>query len=301
VQRLLYLAGFAAAALAYLAVCNYIPVRKLRSLIPQLKAKVQTEGVQADAWNAVTVGLTPGAMPRTYEGQSQWDLGFLFVRSDCICYWGEEAHFALRRDQITAIKLGPSTPNLLGLARVYIAWRDTERSTCGVFSIACASAETLLTLSEQTKKLFSQLLRWHATPAPSRPLPAPLDSLSSPQFGSVTGISPLTLRRRGRILKQMYLFGLLAAAVAVVAGLPFHLFDSILRGQMLPAAHPYSVGPGWYVVGVTLAIILLQYIPYFFYKEAPVLQAELGPAASRKTSTGGKTDSHSIEHETVNT
>jgi hypothetical protein len=100
----------------------------------------------------------------------------------------------------------------------------------------------------------------------------------------VTGINPLTLRQRGRILKQMYLFGLVAAAVAVVAGLPFHLFDSLLRSQMLPGAHPYSVGPGWYVVGVTLAVILLQYIPYFFYKDVPVLQADLGPVETRKAS-----------------
>jgi Zn-dependent protease with chaperone function len=298
VQRLLYFAGLIAAVVAYLAVCNYIPVRKLRSLIPQLKAKVQSEGVQADAWNGVTVGLAPGTMPRTYEGQSHWDLGFLFLRSDRICYWGEEAHFALRSDQITAIKLGPSTPNLLGLTRVYIAWRDTERSTCGVLSIACSSADTLLTLSQRTKELFGQLLHWHATPAPSRSLPAPLDSLASPQFGSVTGISPLTLRQCSRILKQMYLFGLLAAAAAVVAGLPFHLFDSLLRSQMLSGEHRYAVGPGWYVVGVTLAVILLQYIPYFFYKEVPVLQADL-EATGPRTASINKDKQQSHEPETV--
>jgi Zn-dependent protease with chaperone function len=90
VQRLIYFGGFAAALVAYLAVCNFLPVRKVRGLIPQLKAKVQGEGVQTDAWNAVTVGLAPGPVPRTYEGHAQWDLGFLFLRSDRICYWGEE-------------------------------------------------------------------------------------------------------------------------------------------------------------------------------------------------------------------
>src|SRR5260221_10364699 len=131
VQRLVYLGGFAATVTAYLAVCNFLPVRKLRGLIPQLKAKVQAEGVQADAWNAVTVGLAPGPVPRTYEGHTHWDVGFLFLRSDRICYWGEETRFALRRDQIIAIKLGPSTPNLLRSHRVYIAWRDVAGSTCG--------------------------------------------------------------------------------------------------------------------------------------------------------------------------
>ncbi len=234
-------------------------------------------------------------MPRTYEGHSHWDLGFLFLRSDRICYWGEETRFALRRDQITPIKLGPGMPSLLRWHRVYIAWRDMERSTCGVFSLACATPEARLSLSARTKGLFGQLLIWHATPAGARPPPEPLDCLSSPQFGSVTGISPLTLRKR--ILKQMYLFGLLAAAVAVVAGLPFHLFDSLLQGQSLPGAHPDSVGPGWYVVTVTLGVIFLQYIPYFFYKEVPVLQADLGPAAAPIRSLENK--QHTRETETV--
>ena len=301
VQRLIYLGGFASAVAAYLAVCNFLPARKVRGLIPQLKTKVQAEGVQADAWNAVTVGLAPGPVPRTYEGHAQWDLGFLFLRSDRICYWGEETRFALRRDQITAITLASGTPNLLPSNRVYIAWRDLQGSTCGVFSLGCVPPETALALRRRTGGLFSQLLLWRTTSSPTRPLPAPLDSLSAPQFGSVTGISPVTIRRRGTVLKQMYLFGLLAAAVAVVAGLPFHLLGALTEIAAIRGTQPDGIGSGWYVVAVALAVILLQYIPYFFYKEVPVLQAQLGPAASRKTSTGGNADSHSIEHETVNT
>jgi len=281
VQRLIYVAGFAAALAAYLAICNFLPARKLRGLASQLKAKAQTEGVQVDAWNGVMVGLAPGPVPRTYEGHPQWDLGFLFFRSDRICYWGEETHFALRRDQVISIKLGPSTPNLLGLHRVYIAWRDLERSTCGVLSLGCATPDTMLALRAHTRDLLARLVQWHTTVSSAKPLPAPLDSLFAPQFGSVTGISPLTVAKREKIVKQMYLFGLLAAAVAVVAGLPFHLLQTILQLQDLRGTQTFSLGAGWYVVAVSLSVIFIQYIPYFRYKEVPVLQADLGKPTSQ--------------------
>jgi hypothetical protein len=300
-EFLVYCVGFAAAVLAFLIVCNRVPVNKVGGLIPQLRAKVQTEGVQTDAWDAVTVGLAPGPVPRIYEGHTHWDVGFLFLRSDRICYWGEETRFALQRDQIIAIKLGPSTPNLLRSQRIYIAWRDLERSDCGVFSLACLAPTTVLKLAGQTRNLFAQLLRWHAAAAPARPLPAPLDSLSSPQFGSVTGISPLTIRKRDKILKQLYGFGLLAAAIAVVAGLPFHLLSLIVQLQDLRGTHPFSVGSGWYVVAVTIGVILLQYVPYFRYKEIPVLQADVRTGPTRKPSSGEDTKQPAREHEPVNT
>jgi Zn-dependent protease with chaperone function len=301
VQRLIYLGGFAAAVAAYLAVCNFFPVRKVRGLIPQLKAKVQAEGVQADAWNAVTVGLAPGPVPRTYEGHAQWDLGFLFLCADRICYWGEETRFSLRRDQITAIKLGSGTPNLFPSKRVYIAWRDVEGSTCGVFSLGCVAPETSLALRRRTKNLFTQLLLWRTTSSPAGRLPAPLDSLSAPKFGSVTGISPATIGKRETVLKQMYLFGLLAAAAAVVAGLPFHLLSALTQIPSVRGTQPDGIGSGWYVVAVALAVILLQYIPYFLYKDVPVLQASLGTLAAQRPSSNGETKPQVGEPESVNT
>lgn len=271
VQRLIYFGGFAAAVAAYLTVCNFSPVRKLRDLIPQLKAKVQVQGVPTDAWNAVAVGLAPGPVPRSYEGHTHWDVGFLFLHSDRICYWGEETRFAVRRDQIVAIKLGPSTPNLLRSHRVYIAWRDVQGSTCGVFSLGCVAPETALALSGRTKNLFAQLLLWYGNSSSARPLPAPLDSLSAPNFGSVTGVSPATIGKPKTVLKQMYLFGLLAAAVAVVAGLPFTLLSALTHLPTGRGTQADGIGSGWYVVTVALSVIFLQYIPYFRYEDVPVL------------------------------
>jgi hypothetical protein len=116
----------------------------------------------------------------------------------------------------------------------------------------------------------------------------------------VTGVSPKTLCKRERVLKQMYLFGLLAAGVAVVAGLPFHLFDALIQAPITSDDAPQSVGSGWYVVGVALAVILVQYVPYFRYKDAPVLQANLGTHAVPKGSRSDAFEQSAPETETVN-
>jgi hypothetical protein len=94
---------------------------------------------------------------------------------------------------------------------------------------------------------------------------------------------------------------MLAAAVAVVAGLPFHLLSLIAQLQDVRGPHRYSAGSGWYVVAVTVGVVLLQYIPYFRYKEVPVLHANLSASPARKPSSGEDSKQPSREHETVNT
>jgi hypothetical protein len=161
--------------------------------------------------------------------------------------------------------------------------------------------ETVLALRHRTKSLFAQLLQWHTASSPARPLPALLDSLPAPDFGSVTGISPVTIGKRKTVLKQMYLFGLLAAAVAVVAGLPFHLLSVLAQIPTVSGTQPDGIGSGWYVVAVALSVILLQYIPYFRYKEIPVLQANLGTPAPQGRSSSEDTKPQVREPETVKT
>jgi len=101
------------------------------------------------------------------------------------------------------------------------------------------------------------------------------------KFGSVTGISPITIGKPKTVLKQMYLFGLLAAAVAVVAGLPFHLLSALTRILAVRGTRPMESVPAGMVVAVALSVIFLQYIPYFRYKEVPVLQANLETPSCR--------------------
>jgi STE24 endopeptidase len=284
-REALYLAGIAAAIAAYLACSNSISTRGLKSLVPALKSNLLAEGIEPHSWNGIPVGLAPGTVPRSYEGHTHWDLGFLFVRSDRICYCGEETRFALRRDQIADIRLGPSSPSWFYSQRIYIAWKDAESSTVGVFSIACAHPETVLGLKKRNRLLFDQLLQWKKTNSSARPLPPQLQTLRAPQFGEVTGKSPLTLRKPKFIVKELWWTGVLAALVAVVAGLPFHLVGYLLSPSGIGLPHLNGPGAGWYVVAVAVCLRLFQFVPVLRYKERPVLQIE--PLPTRGTAAPG--------------
>ena len=288
-DRMAYLVGAIVTLAVYLLLFNIISTRRLRSIIPMLKSKLQTEGVQVEGWRGVPVALAPAAVPRTYEGHLHWDLGFLFIQSDRICYWGEETRFTLRREQISDIKTGPGSPVLLALDRIYVAWRDTERSTCGVFSLASAEPGTLLALRRRTKDLLVQLLQWYKESSTSRSLPQPLNSLSTPQFGNVTGRSPLELWKASRVVRELYLTALIAAGVAVFAGLRFHV-QQFLADPNGFSSHPHAPGSGWYVVLVAVTIRLIQYLPFFSYKEVPVVQASLAGSRARRAPSPDTTE-----------
>jgi len=293
--RVVYLVGAIVTFAALLLLINFISARRFDSLIPQLKSKLQDQGVQVDRWSGIPVSLAPGALPRSYEGHMHWDLGFLFFGSDRICYWGEETRFSLRREQISEIQLGLGAPHMFRMQRVYLAWRDTERSTCGVFSFGSAEPGTLLAIRRRTKDLMVRLLQWHKQSSSPWSLPQPLDSLATPEFRNVTGMSPLRLRQAAQVLKELYRSAFFAAAVAVVAGLPFHILD-FLAGPEAFASRPHAPGSGWYVVLVAVTIRVLQYVPIFGYKEVPVVQASL-PASSARPATRNEAEHHHVEPE----
>jgi hypothetical protein len=163
---------------------------RLPKLVASLKTKLAKEGIQADAWDGVFVGFSPAAGPRSYEQNTNWDLGCLFVRSDRLCYWGEETKFSLRPDQITAIMVALGMPGLLPPRRIYMAWKDDALGTSGVFNIGYINGASTLRLRFKSSKLAERLkVWWKSTPA-VRPLPGPLATLRSPQLGAVTGAVP---------------------------------------------------------------------------------------------------------------
>ena len=283
-DRFVYLLGAMVTLATHLVLINFLAARRIGSLIPLLKAKLLSEGIDVDAWRGVPVALAPAALPRVYEGHSHWDLGFLFFGPDRISYWGEETRFSLRRGQITDMKIGPGGPALIRLPRIYIAWRHIERPACGVFSLASAEPGTLLALRRRTKDLLVHMLQWRKESFAADAVPARLASLTAPAFGDVTGTSPLAWRKSQAFVREMYRTALFAAALAIVAGLPFHA-TTFLTDPEAFASRPHVPGSGWYVVVVAAAIRILQYVPIFLYKEKPVVQASLAPAPASKSAT----------------
>ncbi len=273
-RLLAYALGFAMGIALHLLVCNLLPEWMLRPLLERMSAKLASEGaVQTDAWGGIPVGLAPTDRPRVYEGMTHWDLGFLFLRSDRICYIGEEAAFALRHDQITDLRLGPGNPHWIRNQRIYVAWKDDARQACGVFSIGAAYAEPATKLRARTSDLFEQLNRWKNARAASRPLPEALAKLETPQLRAVTSQAPGASLQGQKFFSELFLTGLFAVVIALLFGLPFHLLAYVNR-IALPGEAPFpGAGAGWYVLAAGLAIRFFQIAPILFYKDRPVLSA----------------------------
>jgi Zn-dependent protease with chaperone function len=279
-RGVLFLAGFVATIAVYYACANFLPPMRLPKLVSSLKTKFAKEGIQAEAWDGVFVGFSPAAAPRSYEQNTNWDLGCLFVRSDRLCYWGEETKFSLRPDQITAITEAPGMPGLLPPRRIYMAWKDDELGTSGVFNIGCINGASTLRLRVQSSKLAERLKVWWKSAPAVRPLPGPLAALRSPQLGAVTGAVPRW--RAGKAFNELFLTAIFAIVGATLCGLPFHLLGFFFSG-MIPAVAKvtpfHGPGSGWYVVGVVLVVRFLAMIPALRYKDQAVVT--LAPSHSQ--------------------
>jgi Zn-dependent protease with chaperone function len=286
-HRVLYLAGPLAAFATYLVLANYAPLTGLRELIVDLKAKLRTEGVEADAWGGITVGFAPAAAPRIYELNTNWDIGSLFIRSDRLCYCGEETKFALRRSEITAIVLGPGLPGIMTNLRIYIAWKDAEFARSGTFNLGCIEGGSIRELKRKTTEVEKILQNWWKASADARPLPSQLAQLRSPVIGAVTGVAPRAHWKFGKVCKELFLSAVIAAVVATLWGLPFqllaYLFSIPLAAEGL--IRITSPGAGWYVVCVAVVLRAIALIPSLVYKDKPFVSVT--PSTEEKRAAPG--------------
>jgi len=303
-RPLVFLAGFVTTIAMYYVSANFLPPMRLPKLVASLKTKLAKEGILADAWDGVFVGLAPAAAPRSYELNTNWDLGCLFLRSDRLCYWGEETKFSLRPDQITAITVAQGMPGLIRPRRIYFAWKDDELGTSGVFNIGCVNGASTLGLRKQSSQLAERLMTWWKTSPTTRPLPAPLAALRSPQIGAVTGANPRSSAKPAKVFKELLWTGIYAVVGAVLCGLPFHFTQFLLFRMIEPAGRIEvfrSPGSGWYVVAVALVVRVIALIPILSYKDAAVVtlapsrpQSSQAPATSNTKAEPAEVESDKV-------
>ena len=247
--------------LAFLLLANYSPRFTRGKLQSALDKKLAAQGIQAESWSGVYVGFSPTAAPRLYEGNSNWDIGYLFLRSDRLCYCGEETTFALRQDQITAIKHAEGLPGLLAPNRIYIAWTETERGSCGVFNISRGNVDSVLQARNLNVDLAHHLQAWWKSPPVTRPLPPQLAELSSPEIRTVTSSNPANLWSPKKLFTELLWTAIFTGAGATICALPFHL----------PFHTP---GAGWYAILVAVAVRFITIVPFLRYRDLPKLIAQ---------------------------
>jgi len=284
-----------ATLLTFLLLANYSPRFTHGKLQPALNTKLAAEGIQAESWSGVYVGFSPTAAPRLYEGNSNWDIGYLFFRSDRICYCGEETKFALRQDQITAIKHADGLPGLLAPNRIYIAWTDSERGTCGVFNISCGNVGSVLHARKLNVDLTHRLQGWRKSSPVTRPLPRQLAELSSPEIRTVTSANPANFWKRQRLFTELLWTAIFTGVGATLCTLPFHLLPYLFSASYARlgiANRFHTPGAGWYAVFVAVTVRFITIVPLLRYRDLPKLIAQSpAEAAHNPARVSAKRDS----------
>jgi hypothetical protein len=185
--------------------------------------------------------------------------------------------FTLRRDQITDIKLGIGTPGYLGAKRVYISWRDEDKSSCGVFNLGRGHTDSVRSGLRQTSELADRLCSWWKTTSAKRPVPAPLDTLTSPGLLNVTCAIPGAMWKPGKLFAELFGTAWIAGLAAMLCGLPFHLMEYMASPGYARLGIPpryHSAGAGWFVVLAAPLVRFLSLLPALFYRDKPILIAQ---------------------------
>jgi len=236
--------AFLPLAVVCLIVQNFLPCVGHASLETKLRRKAQDEGAEPEDWAGIFVGLSPGAVPRLYETNYSWDVGFLFLVGERLCYWGEEIRFALRRDEVSFVETGPGIQGWLRAPRLYIASLTEANGHEQVFSLSVASTHSVLQMSRTNRELAARIEAWRLGQEGAGPVPPALLELSSPSFGAVTGASVGRPKLRF-ILRQLVIIGFLTGFASALLGLPIDFAS--------PVAHVFGLVPpdrvslwGWF-------------------------------------------------------
>jgi Zn-dependent protease with chaperone function len=252
VSRWALLGAASAAALGvWLLLTDRLGPLVLLRLRRRLGARLVRRSIGAEREGGRFVALSPGAAPRVYEGFGDWDVGHLFLRGERCSYLGEETSFALRRDQVLAVRAGEGLPGWLAVPRVLIEWRDDATGAGGVLSVRDAGIARLDAAPHAARRLLADLRAWTSPPFPStRPEEHPaLAALEPPRIGEVTGQTPGEVAAPRLLLPLALLLALAAVGTCALLHLPF------APGQ----------GPGLVdVLGAGFVAAVLQRVPWWW-------------------------------------
>ncbi len=206
------------------------------------------------------VGFSPGDQLRTWDGETDCDVGFLTILPEALLYVGDQYAWTLRREHVDRVELSPQTA---GIRRVVIRWhapREPGRS----FTIEARDGATMRRVNAVTMSLAEELTRWSAAEGvdgadvphygnPPTDAPGAL-TVDGPAPGScaatlcIATIATVTIWRvAGDFIRaREYFHGILWSGLITVlaAGLTFHVLNYLQSwGATLPKK-PKAPPPG---------------------------------------------------------
>jgi hypothetical protein len=248
-----FLGGLAAALALYLVTVNRAPLWGYRELQQRLHDRFQREGVGEPLSGGCFVGFAPSATPRLYESFYDWDIGFLSLEGERLCYVGDQTRFALRREQVVELRLAPGAIGWWRAPRVAIHWKDEARGLGGAFTVRPAEGASMRQLGRQARAFAKQLHAWRERPSGSGVPAVAFPSLDVPGFGEVTSMPVARLADMRLFLRTLYMVALLSAGGSVLMGLSFNT----------------SNGDAWAVLITACLTVLFHWVPFFRYREPP--------------------------------
>jgi Zn-dependent protease with chaperone function len=269
-QWSIYGAGLAMCIGLMLWQSNRLPLWSHKLLERGIRDRLKRENAPAEAMAGILVGLAPHDTPRIYEGNWSWDMGLLSLQNDSLVYWGEEARFAIRREQISRIELGEGPANWWKTPSLYITWRDAE-GIQRTFNLRAMNVSSMRDMAKTTRCLSRDLQNWqrHISPATipvlaEQSVGADKITLPAPAFGAVTSVAYADAVSGKAVTKSYVITGVLAMGVAIVFGLhflPSYRFD-VTGNSGDFAMRPVSMHVGgWYVLFVAIATSTMRRWP----------------------------------------
>jgi Zn-dependent protease with chaperone function len=250
-----WISYLAAVVLAWMAVKSWLRFRSRRLYAEQerwLHANCQARGMAPAEYDCTFIGLSPEAMPRFYDGFSDWDLGYLLLIGDCLCYLGGQTRFVLGREQVRAIQADRAHPEPRGARRVYLTWSDEKTGGEKRINLAPADATALRHGHRNADDLATRLQRWLRENTVPVELPRCLADLSAPEFPPVSSLAPQQIVHSGHLIVHLIWSLMPAVLLSLLLGLSFESSKG---------------GAGWYVVFAVFTLFLLRVKPYWGYRD----------------------------------
>ena len=149
-----YLGGLILTFAIFLKTIQWISRWGENELKRKLKIKLKQQGFSVDKYKGIFVGFSPASQPLVYDDFPNWDMGFLCITRDRLCYVGEETRFSLSRKQIKAIDLGENiyswyncdrvqARSELRSVRVYISCYEDSDNQINTFYLTTIKTDSL--------------------------------------------------------------------------------------------------------------------------------------------------------------
>ncbi len=276
------IAGGAMAILLSRYFAGWLTSRIYRGYERRLEAKVNGGASNAPHRSRWFVGMSPSNKLLIYQGSFDWDIGYLFVDGDRLCYQGDRTQFGVSRSEIEKIELLKPvsairhwfqvsvtiTPAPVDKAEDGIAAQYSQVRT---LAFRPGAARMHLFSKAEATKVYSRLLDWH-----SRQFEPEANSfvMGEPNFEPATAINArqnLSLRTLLYMLRTSLGAGV---GVSILFGLPFlplaarpDATEAAARLADWPLFVRFAVSSAWYVLFVGLASVAAWSAPYLLLKK----------------------------------